>query len=342
MELTALGSVPVSRIIYGTRRVGEEHLPLLEQAVDRGINAFDVALHYNKGQAIRTVAALLKGRRDVVAVLGKVATHRPGDATVDMSPRALRAELDAQLSALRTDYLDILQVHYPDPAADYDKVAGVMDSWREAGLIREVGLSNFDRRELERWPADFPGVSLQLPYSLIQRAQVEAVRDVVAGRGLKLLPYMPLFDGVLVKGIGGPPQGLEQALPEGAPAFLTALREAAAAANVDPAVACLAWLLKDALVAAPLVGMTSARSLEAAVAAPAAAGSLPDLLGQLPSLPEPVLPMPAKVDTVLREGADESLCILAVGALRVTVWVPGAPKLGAELTLDGLSGKPLP
>src|SRR3954452_17702847 len=155
----------------GTRAV-------IDAALDAGVNLFDTADIYGDGRSEEMIGELLAdGRRDSVVLATKFGMDRSGALPGGPgSAEYVRAACERSLGRLRTDVIDLLQYHEPNPEVPLDETLGTMAELRRAGKVRELGVSNFSADQL-RAAGDV--ASLQNEYSLLRR---EIERDVLPAR----------------------------------------------------------------------------------------------------------------------------------------------------------------
>src|SRR6202161_2283113 len=143
----------LSRIALGTWAIGgwmgggsdeAESIRTIHAALDQGINLIDTAPVYGFGVSEEIVGAALYGIRDRAVIATKTALEwRDGKVYRNATPARIMQEVDDSLPRLRTDYIDIYQVHWPDPKVAVEETAEAMRSLYEAGKIRAIGVSNF-------------------------------------------------------------------------------------------------------------------------------------------------------------------------------------------------------
>lgn len=198
----------VSRIAFGTWQLGGDWgstdeaaaIAAIRRAADSGINLFDTAQGYGFGASERLLAAALRGlRRDefVVATKGGLRPKPDGGITRDGSPEWIRAGVESSLRALRTDYIDIYQVHWPDPATPFADTADELAKLVADGKIGHVGVSNFDEQQMEEFSGTVPVETLQPPYHLFRRDIEPAILPYTAVHDIGVLVYGPLAHGLL-------------------------------------------------------------------------------------------------------------------------------------------------
>ena len=179
---------------------------IVRAAVDAGINFFDVADVYGGGTAESILADGLQGLRDEVFVATKFGhdTKGQGDARHRGGhPDNVMASAEASLRALNTDYIDLFQLHQPDPEIPIADTMGALSELVDAGKVRWIGCSNFSISELEEARLGAlhhvtPGFqSLQNEYSLVVRQPEKDVLPFCRDHELAFIPYFPLASGVL-------------------------------------------------------------------------------------------------------------------------------------------------
>ncbi|MEV0819847.1 aldo/keto reductase [Nonomuraea rubra] len=205
MDTVRLGrtELQVSPICYGTWQFGGDWGQVDEQAAvaairharERGVTFFDTAQGYGFGVSERILGRALEGDRDQVVIATKGGLRMDGDRLVrDSSPAWLRQGVRSSLEALGTDHVDLYQVHWPDPRTPFEESAAALRDMVDEGLIRHVGVSNFDADQLRA----FPGAeTVQPPYHLFRRDVEAEVLPYAASDDLGVLAYGPLAHGLL-------------------------------------------------------------------------------------------------------------------------------------------------
>lgn len=276
MEYRFLGDSPlrVSALSLGCRGFGRRGISaeackaVVGTALDLGINFFDTADIYGDGQSEEYLAgALARQPRDsyVIATKGGSERPEPGMERQNGDPAYLRKALEASLRRLGTDYIDLYQLHNPDPAVPIQETAGAFARFIEEGKIRYAGVSNMDKQELTEWLQIVPGtVSIQLSCSLLDRTEADAMFPQGHDLKLSLIPWTPLFDGFLVNPPPLEPDkrtGFFSLLPmefmEKANKVCSLIRVMAADYWTKPSAIALSWVLRRLEVATALVGTTS-------------------------------------------------------------------------------------
>jgi aryl-alcohol dehydrogenase-like predicted oxidoreductase len=196
----------VSRVALGTWAMGgwmwggtdqRESVATIHAALDQGINLIDTAPAYGFGVSEEIVGAALEGKRNQAVIATKTGLEwRDGKVYRNATPVRIMQEVDDSLRRLRTDHIDIYQVHWPDPLVPVEETAQAMRSLYEQGKIRAIGVSNFSVDEISRFRRVAPLHVLQPPYNLFERA-IEA----------DILPYC-LTNDIATFGYGALCRGL--------------------------------------------------------------------------------------------------------------------------------------
>ncbi|MCH6159331.1 aldo/keto reductase [Streptomyces marispadix] len=295
MEARHLGrtGLRVSRIGLGTltwaRDTGErDAADQLKTFWEAGGTLVDTADVYGDGGAEYLLGRLLEGlvpRRDLVLATKAGSVPDP-DRRFDCSRGHLLAALDASLERLRTDYVDLWQVHAFDPATPLDETLQALDIAVSTGRARYVGVSNFSGWQLAKaatWQLAAPGTrtrlaSTQMEYSLLQRGVERELLPAAVDLGLGLLPSSPLGRGVLTakyRRCDPPPDSrgasehlapfIAPYLDETAGSIVDAVSTAADGLAVSPLLVALAWVRDRPGVTAPIVGARTAAQLSEAL-----------------------------------------------------------------------------
>jgi aryl-alcohol dehydrogenase-like predicted oxidoreductase len=289
MRETVLGKtgLTVSRIAYGTWQAGggwgtpdEKALrAAIRRAREVGITLFDTARMYGMGAAERLLGDVLapdiRHHRDslVLATKGGLGLDERGRLRRDSHPRTLRRDLDESLRALGAEYVDIFQVHWPDPRIPSEDLAEVLCGFVDRGKARFIGVSNFNVEQMEALRRWIPIATSQPPYHLLRRGIEDDVLPYCREHGIGVLAYGPLAHGLL-SGVVGPqttfgPNDWRHWVPMFEPARLARnlrvvdeLRREATSRGLSVAQLCLAWVLAQPGVDVAIVGARHAASIE--------------------------------------------------------------------------------
>ena len=198
-----------TRIGLGTWAIGgwmwggndeADSIAAVRAAVDRGITLIDTAPVYGMGTAEERVGrALAEGdRRDKVVLATKAGLNWTGRQPYrDAGPVRIRAEIDESRRRLRTEVIDVYQVHWPDPTVPVEDTARTLRELYEAGTIRAIGVSNFSPEQMDRFRTEAPLHVVQPPYNIFERGVEADVLPHAARHGLTSLTYSALCRGLL-------------------------------------------------------------------------------------------------------------------------------------------------
>ena len=301
VEYTRLGSsgLKISRIVLGCMSFGlpgtgrdwtlddEASEPIFRQAVELGITFWDTANVYGRGTSEEIVGRAIKkytARENVVLATKIFWPMHGGPGGGGLSRRAVVEQVDACLARLDTDYVDLLQIHRFDPDTPVKETMEALHDVVKAGKARYLGASSMWAWRFAKLQhtADTHGwtrfVSMQDQYSLIQREEEREMFGLLADQGVGSLPWSPLAAGLVTRPWGERSTTRAESNPTtdmfGRPLFhdsdeaiVDAVQRIAEARGVPMAQIALAWVLKNPVVSAPIVGATRPHHLADAVAA---------------------------------------------------------------------------
>ncbi len=199
----------VSRIGLGTWSIGgfmwggtdeREALETIQAAFEHGISLIDTAPVYGLGRAEELVGRALAqyGKRQEVIIATKVGLEWRGDQVFRNSTRArIMKEIDDSLRRLQTDYVDIYQVHWPDPLVPIEETAAAMYQLYKQGKIRAMGVSNYSLEQMNVFQQVAPLHTSQPPYNLFERSFEKDVLPYCLAHGVSTLTYGSLCRGLL-------------------------------------------------------------------------------------------------------------------------------------------------
>ena len=316
VEYTRLGNsgLKVSRIALGCMSFGDtsrgfnewslgedEAGPFFEQAVELGITFWDTANVYQLGSSEEIVGRAVKkySRREDIVLATKVHFKmHEGPGGSGLSRKAIMEQIDASLTRLGTDYVDLYQIHRFDPSTPVEETMEALHDVVKAGKARYLGASSMWAWQFAKMQhvAKLHGwtkfVSMQDLYNLMQREEEREMFGLLADQGVGSIPWSPLAKGRLARPWGEHSQRSEhdpvgqRFFGEGDKPIVDAVQKIAEARGIPMAQVALSWVLKNPVVAAPIVGATKPHHL--ADAAAAAAVNLSD--DEVRALEEPYTP----------------------------------------------------
>ncbi|MGA7261888.1 MAG: aldo/keto reductase [Stellaceae bacterium] len=300
MEYTKLGrtGLDVSRICLGCMSYGggnrgnhawslgeEESRPFIQRALEAGINFFDTANRYSLGKSEEILGRATRdfARRDKVVIATKVyGRMRPGPNGAGLSRKAIFAEIDASLTRLGMDYVDLYQIHRWDYDTPIEETLEALHDIVKAGKARYIGVSSMHAWQFARalGIAEKHGwtrfVSMQNLVNLLYREEEREMRPLCAAEGIGVIPWSPQARGKLsrdwdyssIRTETDEAFGRLFARTEEADKKVAdRVAEVATARGVSRAQIALAWLLSKPVITAPIVGATKLHHLDDAIAA---------------------------------------------------------------------------
>jgi aryl-alcohol dehydrogenase-like predicted oxidoreductase len=312
-EYTDFDGVKVSRLGIGCSNFGKRcdattAEDVVRTALDVGVNFFDVADVYGSGTAESILGRALRGRRGeaiVATKFGHVTKEARAPHERGGHPRNVIRSAEASLRALQTDYIDLFQLHEPDPTVPVADTLGALQTLVEQGKVRRGGCSNFSLAQLvdsaeAAAGRGFAGFhTVQNEYSLLVRSAEDDVLPYCRSTGMRFIPYFPLASGVLTgkyrKDARIPP-GTRVAMmkPDKLFRFFTpatldlveALAGLAASTGRDVLDLALGFLLAEPAVLSVITGAMSGDQVRANASAVVAGAALsPDEIAALRALP---------------------------------------------------------
>jgi aryl-alcohol dehydrogenase-like predicted oxidoreductase len=274
---------------FGRRIDARRAARVVHAALDAGIDFFDTADIYGPQESERMLGAALAGRRDEVVIATKFGMRGayPDRPTWRGGSRLhLRRAIEGSLSRLGTDYIDLYQMHEPDPNTPIEETLATLDDLVREGKVRYIGSSNFSGWQIADadWTARSRGlqafVSAQNRYSLLEREVEKEVIPACDRFGLGLIPFFPLANGVLTgkyKRGQPPPEGTRLAASPNAGRLLTernfdiveALERFAAERERSPLEVAIGGLAAQPSVVSVIAGATKPEQVKANAAAAA-------------------------------------------------------------------------
>jgi len=258
----------------------EDSLAALKAAYDCGINFFDTAESYGDGYSEQLLGKALKNVRDKIVIATKVSPS-------NFAAPKLISSCERSLKNLQTDWIDLYQLHWPDPNFPLLQLLPTLEKLKESGKIRFYGVSNFGCRDLSEYPAShYNIISNQLAYNLLFRAIEYEILPFCRCHGISVLCYSPLMQGLLTGKFKDPDQvpatrartrhfspqrpyirhqepGYEKETFEA----IASIAEIASNVHFPMAHLALAWLLAQEGISSVIVGARSREQIEQLVSA---------------------------------------------------------------------------
>jgi len=176
-----------------------DSVPAIHAALDLGMNWIDTAPLYGLGHSEKMIAGALRGRTPKPYVFTKCERVWDENGRIGASLKApsIRRECEASLRRLKTDVIDLYQIHWPEPDEDIEEGWMELARLKQEGKIRYIGLSNFNVSQMQRAQAIAPITSLQPPYSVIRRDIEEHILPFCSKNKIGVIVYSPMYAGLL-------------------------------------------------------------------------------------------------------------------------------------------------
>ncbi|CAM3249532.1 aldo/keto reductase [Sporolactobacillus spathodeae] len=193
----------------GTNKVGGHNLfsnlsesdgrETVRAALESGIQLLDTAFMYGKGRSEELIGEVIADfPRDQVIIADKAAhDFSSGEMVLNNDPQFLKKSVDDALQRLKTDYIDIFYIHFPDDKTPKSEAVGALQEMREAGKIRAIGISNFTLEQAKEANQDGYVDVVENYYSLIHRDEEKQLFPYLRDANISFVPYFPLESGLL-------------------------------------------------------------------------------------------------------------------------------------------------
>jgi aryl-alcohol dehydrogenase-like predicted oxidoreductase len=292
----------VSPIAFGTWQLGgewgafdpEEGIAAIRRSRELGVNLFDTAQGYGFGASEQLLGLALRDdldhRRDEIVIATKGGLRMTEDGLVRDSSRAwLRSGVEASLSALGVDHIDLYQVHWPDPAVPFSETAAALQELVAEGKLQHAGVSNFDVAQIREFARTRPVETVQPPYHLFRREIEAELLPYTQSHDIGVLVYGPLSHGLLTGGMSADTSFAEEDWRSGSPVFrggdfrrnleVVDVLKGFAADSMGCTVAqlAIAWTLANPAVDVAIVGARGPAHIQESIAAAELSLSEPDL-----------------------------------------------------------------
>lgn len=301
MEYTRLGKtgLQVSKICLGCMSYGdagkghhswvldeETARPFYKAALDAGINFFDTANMYALGSSEEFLGRAIKdltNREDVVIATKVFFPMTPAPNAGGLSRKAIFRQVDASLKRLGTDYIDLYQIHRLDPNVQMEEILEALHDVVKAGKVRYLGASSMQAWQFAKmlYLADLHGwtrfVSMQPHYNLLYREEEREMLNLCREEGIGVIPWSPLARGHLTRPWKSQTTARTESDNFGKTLYaqteaedkkiVDAVNDIATKRGIAPAQVALAWVLKNPVITAPIVGATKPHHLQDAISA---------------------------------------------------------------------------
>jgi aryl-alcohol dehydrogenase-like predicted oxidoreductase len=177
----------------------EDSIAAIERAVELGVNWIDTAAAYGTGRSERVVGRALAGvtNRPYVFTKASLVDDGTGHLHYNLKRDSIFREAEASLQRLGIDAIDLYQIHWPIPDDDIEEGWSALATLRDQGLVRHIGVSNFDVAQLRHIQSIAPVETLQPPYSLLDRAAEEEILPFSEREHIGVIVYSPMGSGLL-------------------------------------------------------------------------------------------------------------------------------------------------
>ena len=181
----------------------EESIAAIHRALEVGVNWIDTAAAYGFGRSERVVGQALEGLAERPYVFTKASLLDDGTRHIrhSLKRESILREAEASLARLGIDAIDLYQIHWPIPDEDIEEGWSALAELKEQGLVRHIGVSNFDVDQMRRLRSIAPVETIQPPYSLVDRAAEEEILRFAEREGIGVIVYSPMGSGLLTGAI---------------------------------------------------------------------------------------------------------------------------------------------
>ncbi|MFD3447429.1 aldo/keto reductase [Microbacteriaceae bacterium 4G12] len=202
-------NIKISEVGFGTNAVGGHNLyanideeqgkKMIEEAVSRGVTFFDTSDSYGFGRSEEILGETIKHKRSelVIATKGGIERLNDGSTRINNSPQYMRTAVQNSLKRLKTDYLDLYYIHFPDPTVPLSESIGELSRLKEEGKIRAIGVSNVTLEQLKAANSSNEISAVQCPYNMLDRSVEKDLLPYCVQNGISFIPYGPLAFGIL-------------------------------------------------------------------------------------------------------------------------------------------------
>jgi len=256
--------------------------PAIHAALGHGMNWIDTAALYGLGHSEEVVARALKGRNPRPYVFTKCERvwDSKGRIGASLKAESIRKECEDSLRRLKTDLIDLYQIHWPEPDEDIEEGWAEMVRLKKEGKVRYIGVSNFNVSQMKRAQAIAPITSLQPPYSIVTRAIEDEILPFAKSNNIGVIVYSPMSAGLLTGAMTRErvatltSEDWRRNLPNFREPLLSRnlrlveqLRNIGERHGRSPGEVAIAWTLRNATVTGAIVGFRNPKQVEGIVGA---------------------------------------------------------------------------
>jgi len=289
METKKLGNTDLilTRVGFGAWAIGgsgwafawgiqddKKSIEAIHHALNSGINWIDTAAVYGLGHSEKIVAKALSGisKRPFVFTKCALPWNDKNEIQGSLKAESVKRECEASLRRLKTDIIDLYQIHWPDPESELEEGWSAMSNLQKEGKVRYIGVSNFNIEQIKRAEKIAPVNSLQPPYSMLRPKVEKDILPYCLKQNIGVISYSPMLSGMLTGGMtkeraenlptddwrSRNPEFKDPKLSKNL-ALVDKLSEIGRRHKVTPAVIAIAWVLHNQAVTGAITG---ARSIE--------------------------------------------------------------------------------
>jgi len=259
-----------------------DSIPAIHTALDHGMNWIDTAALYGLGHSEEMVARALEGRtpRPYIFTKCERVWDEKGKIGASLKAASIRGECEASLRRLKTDVIDLYQIHWPEPDEDIEEGWSELAKLKQEGKVRYIGVSNFSVAQMKRAQAIAPITSLQPPYAVVRRDIEHEILPFCLAQNIGVIVYSPMYAGLLTGSMTR--ERVANFLPEDWRRNLPGFKEPALSQNLQaveilraigkrhgrtPGEVAIAWTLHHPAVTGAIVGFRSPQQVAGIVGA---------------------------------------------------------------------------
>jgi aryl-alcohol dehydrogenase-like predicted oxidoreductase len=259
-----------------------DSVPAIHAALDSGINWIDTAALYGLGHSEEMIARALQGRSQRPYIFTKCERvwNSNGQVGASLKAKSIRLECEASLRRLKAEWIDLYQIHWPEPDEDIEEGWTELAKLKSEGKVRYIGVSNFDVPQMKRAQAIAPITSLQPPYAVARREIEKEILPFCSAENIGVIVYSPMYAGLLTGAMTK--ERVVNFLPEDWRRNLPGFKEPALSRNLrlveflrtigarhgrSPGEVAIAWTLNHPAVTGAIVGFRSPQQVAGIIGA---------------------------------------------------------------------------